>query len=184
MDAPQQTLELPMDAISAFHASPCSAVLSPCRLYRYDLWRRWSDAPYCMFVGLNPSTADETQDDPTIRRCVGYAKRWNYGGLCMVNLFAFRATQPRDMMAAQDPIGPDNDRTLKTLSQGAGIVIAAWGKDGNHMGRDKQVMALLPHLYCLKQNKDGSPAHPLYLRGDATPYPLNGEMSHAAASAV
>jgi hypothetical protein len=151
----------------------CSAVLSPCRAYRYDLWRRWSeDAPYCMFVGLNPSTADETQDDPTIRRCVGYAKRWNYGGLCMVNLFAFRATQPRDMMAAQDPIGPDNDRTLKTLSQGAGMIIAAWGKDGSYMGRDKQVMALLPHLYCLKQNKDGSPAHPLYLRGDATPYPL------------
>lgn len=150
----------------------CSALFSPCRLYRYDLWRKWGDEPYCMFVGLNPSTADETQDDPTIRRCVGYAKRWNYGGLCMTNLFAFRATQPKDMMAAQDPIGPDNDRTLTTLSRGAGIVVAAWGKDGKHMGRDKQVMALLPHLYCLKQNKDGSPAHPLYLRGDAKPYPL------------
>jgi len=171
-------MQLERTAEAPFAALICSASLSSCRLYRYDLWRKWGDAPYCMFVGLNPSTADEKQDDPTIRRCVGYAKRWNYGGLCMVNLFAFRATQPRDMMAAKDPIGPHNDRTLKTLSQGAGIVIAAWGKDGNYMGRDKQVTALLPHLYCLKQNKDGSPAHPLYLRGDARPYPLNVELSH------
>lgn len=123
-------------AEAPFAALICSASLSSCRLYRYDLWRKWGDEPYCMFVGLNPSTADETQDDPTIRRCVGYAKRWNYGGLCMVNLFAFRATQPKDMMTAKDPIGPDNDRTLKTLSQGAGIVIAAWGKDGNHTRSD------------------------------------------------
>lgn len=176
MDAPQQTLELPLNATGALHAVSCSAVLSPCRLYRYDLWRRWdADKGYVMFVGLNPSTADETNDDPTIRKCIGFAKRWGYGALCMTNLFAFRATKPKDMMAAQDAIGPDNDRTLKTLSQGASIVIAAWGKDGNHKGRDKQVMAMLPYLYCLKQNKDGSPAHPLYLRGDATPYPLNDQ---------
>jgi hypothetical protein len=162
--------ELPLDGLPASPRS--SAVLSPCRRYRYELWRRWSDAPYVMFVGLNPSTADEALDDPTIRRCVGYAKRWNFGGSCMVNLFAYRATQPKDMLVQLDPIGPDNDLTLKTLSQGAGIVIAAWGKDGTHKGRDKQVIALMPRLHCLKRNRDGTPAHPLYLKSDATPVPL------------
>jgi hypothetical protein len=163
----ERTVKTPLAALD------CSASFSSCRLYRYCLWRKWGDAPYCMFVGLNPSTADETQDDPTIQRCIGYAKRWSYGGLCMVNLFAFRATQPQDMLVAKNPIGPDNDRTLKTLSQGAGIVIAAWGKHGKHMGRDEQVRALLPDFYCLKQNRDGSPIHPLYVRGDAIPYQMD-----------
>ena len=172
MDATSVKLEFAPDADAAFHAARCSAVISPCRLYRYELWRRWSDAPYCMFVGLNPSTADGTNDDATIHKCVTYVQRWGYGALCMVNLFAFRATEPMDMMSAPDPVGPDNDRTLQTLSRSAGIIIAAWGENGNHMGRDKQVMALLSHLKCLHQNKDGSPAHPLYLSGDATPYPL------------
>ena len=177
MDAGQQTLDLAMDAFPAFHGAPCSAVLSPCRVFRYELWRRWSDAPACVFVGLNPSTADETNDDPTIRKCVGYAKRWGYGSLCMVNLFAFRATLPKDMLAAADPVGPENDDTLKRLAHDAGIIIAAWGNDGGHLGRDKAVMAMLPALHALKQNKDGSPAHPLYLRGDVMPYPLNRELS-------
>ncbi len=177
MDAGQQTLELAMDAYPAFHEAPCSAVLSDCRTFRYELWRRWSNAPSCVFVGLNPSTADETNDDPTIRKCVGYAKRWGYGSLCMVNLFAFRATQPKDMLAASDPVGPENDATLQRLARDAGIIIAAWGNDGGHMGRDKSVMAMLPALHALKQNKDGSPAHPLYLRGDLTPYPLNAKVS-------
>lgn len=152
-----------------------TATLSPCRLYRYDLWRRWSDASYCLFIGLNPSTADETTDDPTIRKCVAYAKEWRYGALCMVNLFAFRATQPKDMLAARDPVGPDNDLTLAALSKRAGIVVAAWGNDGGHLGRDKQVVTMIPHLYCLKLNKDGSPSHPLYLRKDATPFPFPGK---------
>lgn len=173
MSAATLTLDLGLDAPAASHAAPCSAVLSPCRKFRYELWRRWSDAPACVFVGLNPSTADETNDDPTIRKCVGYAKRWGYGSLCMVNLFAFRATQPKDMLAAADPIGPENDATLKRLATDAGIIIAAWGNHGGHLGRDKAVMAMLPELHCLKRNKDGSPAHPLYLRGDAMPYPLN-----------
>ncbi len=149
-----------------------TATISPCRLYRYDLWRRWSDDSFCLFIGLNPSTADETADDPTIRKCVAYSKRWGYGALCMVNLFAFRATQPKDMLAAQDPVGPDNDLTLATLSKRAGIVVAAWGNDGGHQGRDKQVVKMIPHLYCLKLNKDGSPSHPLYLRKDAMPFPF------------
>ncbi len=149
-----------------------SATFSPCNLYRYDLWRRWSDAPYCMFVGLNPSTADATKDDPTIRRCIGYAKRWGYGALCMTNLFAWRATDPKDMKAAQEPVGSDNDATLQRCAKDAGIVIAAWGAHGSHLGRAKQVIAILPKLHCLKQTKDGSPGHPLYIKADVVPYPL------------
>lgn len=149
-----------------------SAVLSPCRLSRYELWRQWGDSPTCVFIGLNPSTADEMNDDPTIRRCIGYAKRWGYGSLCMLNLFAFRATQPKDMMAAKDPLGPDNVDTLLARTAEAGIVIAAWGKDGAFQGWGRQVVKMIPKLHCLKLNQDGSPAHPLYLRGDLTPFPL------------
>jgi hypothetical protein len=95
----------------------------------------------------------------------------------MVNLFAFRATQPKDMLAAADPIGPENDATLVRLAASAGIIIAAWGNDGGHLGRDRAVMAILPDLHALKRNKDGSPAHPLYLRGDVMPFPLNDNIT-------
>lgn len=148
-----------------------SAVISECGMYRYELWRRWDDAkPYCMFVGLNPSTADAVIDDPTIRRCVGFAKAWGYGALCMANLFAWRATDPKDMKAAQYPVGPDNDSTLQRLAAGAGIIIAAWGAHGSYRNRAAQVIAILPALHALKLTKDGSPGHPLYLRGDAKPF--------------
>jgi hypothetical protein len=150
-----------------------TATISSCGLYRYDLWRRWNNTPYCMFIGLNPSTADAQQDDPTIRRCIAFTKKWGYGSLCMVNLFAFRATNPKDMMMAKDPVGPDNDRCLKVLSRGAGIVIAAWGKNGSHMGRAKQVSMVIPFLYCLHKNNDGSPSHPLYLPADSEPFPFS-----------
>jgi hypothetical protein len=78
-----------------------------------------------MFVGLNPSTADEGGDDPTIRRCVGFARDWGYSGLCMTNLFAFRATQPKDMLAQADPVGPNNDETLTRLAKEAKVIVAA-----------------------------------------------------------
>ena len=149
-----------------------SAAFSPCRLYRYDLWRRWSDKPYCMFIGLNPSTADETQDDPTVRRCINYAKDWGYGGLVMTNIFAYRATLPKDMKAQNEPIGLENDKYLKKLAKNAGIVVAAGGKDGSHLDRGKRVTELIQPLHCLKKNNDGSPAHPLYLRGDLIPFLL------------
>ena len=150
-----------------------TAVLSTCRHYRYELWRRWDDSlPSCLFVGLNPSTADETLDDPTIRRCVDFAQRWGYGSLCMANLFAWRATKPKDMLTAADPIGPDNDATLKRLAANAGIIIAAWGKHGTHLSRGFAVRALLPRLHYLKKNKDGSPRHPLYISKSAQPIPF------------
>src|SRR5690242_6108456 len=104
-------------------------IFSDCRAYRYTLWREWDifDKNYVMFVGLNPSTADERVDDPTIRRCIDFAKRWGYGALCMTNLFAYRATDPRVMKAFPYPVGPENDKWLVRCAREAGVVVAAWG---------------------------------------------------------
>jgi hypothetical protein len=146
------------------------AVLSECRAYRYALWRVWDDhKPYAMFIGLNPSTADEIEDDPTIRRCIQFAKFWGYGGLCMTNLFAFRATKPTDMKKALDPIGIENDQWLIKLANNAGVVVGAWGNDGAFQGRAGHVMALLPEISYLKLNISGQPSHPLYLKGNLKP---------------
>ncbi|NVH52946.1 DUF1643 domain-containing protein [Photobacterium damselae subsp. damselae] len=147
-----------------------TAKLSDCRTYRYELWRIWDESkPYAMFIGLNPSTADETEDDPTIRRCINFAKSWGYGGLCMVNLFAYRATQPEDMKRASNPIGDQNDETLILLAQNAGVIVGAWGNDGVFLNRSEDVRALIPELNVLKVNKSGEPAHPLYLKSTLTP---------------
>ena len=146
-----------------------TARLSLCRTYRYELWRRWGDGPFCMFIGLNPSTADETADDPTIRRCVGFAKAWGFSALCMTNLFAFRATEPQDMKKALDPIGPDNDRTVEALAEQAGVVVAAWGADGVFLKRDVYAKLFVDRLHYLRLTKHGHPGHPLYLPGDLTP---------------
>lgn len=158
---------------SELESSSCSARFSPDRQYRYELWRRWGAGEYCLFVGLNPSTADETKDDPTIRRCINFAKAWGYGALCMANLFAYRATDPADMKREPEPNGPENDDTLKRLAAGAGVVIAAWGVHGTHHGRNAEVMAMLPNLDCLGVTKDGHPKHPLYLPKTVKPEPLN-----------
>ena len=147
-------------------------ILSPCRQYRYCLWREWDkmNQSYAMFVGLNPSTADEVADDPTIRRCVDYAKRWGYGALCMVNLFAYRAPKPKVMKNHTAPVGPENDCRLTELAEGAGIVIAAWGINGSHMQRDQVVKHLLAgKLSCLGRTKGGHPKHPLYVKADVKP---------------
>lgn len=145
-------------------------IFSPCRNYRYTLWREWARGDgYAVFIGLNPSTADETNDDPTIRRCVAFAKAWGYAGLCMTNLFAFRATQPKDMLRVTDPIGPDNDDHLQAVSIGAGVIVAAWGTNGTHMERDVAVRRMLPDLHYLALTKAGHPGHPLYLPKTLTP---------------
>jgi hypothetical protein len=158
------------------------------RKYRYTLWREWDmsdgaerqgfgrERAYVMFIGLNPSTADETLDDPTIQRCVGFAKAWGFGMMCMTNLFAYRATLPSDMLKALDPVGPENNASLTECALGACFVIAAWGAHGKYRGRDKSVCALLSNLPAFRtdsfqhlgRNKDGSPKHPLYLRKDVT----------------
>lgn len=157
-------------------------VFSTCRNYRYTLWRSCSDdfftkairgdRDYAMFVGLNPSTADENHDDPTIRRCVGFATQWGFSALCMTNLFAFRSTDPRGMKRASHPIGGDNDAWLLRCAANAGIIIAAWGKNGSFMGRAGAVIKLLPMMHYLRLNDDGSPEHPLYIPAITKPRPF------------
>lgn len=148
------------------------AHFSPCRRYRYSLWREWGPhTTYAMFVGLNPSTADETNDDPTVRRCIRFAQDWGYGALCMTNAFAFRATDPRVMKAESEPIGPENDFVLRQLAEHAGVVVAAWGAHGTHRGREAWLRLHLPGLHYLRLTKDGHPGHPLYLPADLKPQP-------------
>ena len=146
-----------------------TAKLSRCRKYRYALWRTWDDTlPYVMFVGLNPSTADENTDDPTLIRCMNFAKSWGYGGVCMANLFAFRATDPSLMKTSENPVGRLNNKWLKELASQAGLVVAAWGNDGAYLGRSQKVVNMIPQLHCLKINKSGEPAHPLYQKSTQT----------------
>ena len=151
------------------------AEFSSCRAYRYTLWRWWEKSKgYALFIGLNPSTADETQDDPTIRRCINFAKSWGYGGYYMANLFAIRATDPKVMLRHPEPVGQDNTLWIRQLSLGAGIVIAAWGTQGGHRGRDRDVMGMLGTVHCLDITKHGFPKHPLYVRGDTRPKRYTG----------
>jgi hypothetical protein len=143
-----------------------TAEFSPCRTWRYSLSRIWqSKKPYSLFIGLNPSTADELQDDPTITRCMRFAHGWGYGGVVMVNLFAFRATFPHEMKAAADPIGPENDRYILSSAKDSSLIVAAWGVHGDHLGRARALMDILRafRLHCLGTTKDGFPKHPLYL---------------------
>lgn len=164
-------------------------IFSKDRLYRYTLWREWDcdlltgcadDLPnsnrFVQFIGLNPSTADETQDDPTIRRCIRFAKDWGYGALCMTNLFAYRATDPEVMKAQEDPTGMENNTRLLEVGQHAGLIIAAWGKHGAHNDCQTWVTRMFfdckLKLHCLGKNKDGTPKHPLYLKATALPQPF------------
>ncbi len=114
-------------------------------------------------VLLNPSTADALQLDPTLRRCVGFAKREGYGGMVILNLYAFRTKDPKVMMAATDPVGPDNDRVLAGVT---GTVVAGWGTNADP-ARVALAAQLLPRLHALGMTKDGHPRHPLYVRADA-----------------
>lgn len=148
-----------------------SAEFSDDRVYRYTLWRVWERTDYVMFMGLNPSTADETKDDPTIRRCIGFAEDWGFGGLCMVNIFAYRATLPADMKKAKDPIGPKNDYHIALCGMRSGLNVAAWGVHGIHNGREKEIPLLLHSLCHLGLTKGGHPRHPLYLSKTTKPIP-------------
>jgi len=147
------------------------ATFSPDRLYRYVLWRMWdADLASVMFVGLNPSTADENLDDPTIRRCMGFAKAWGYGSLFMLNLFALRSTDPTELratyLAMGDPMGPDNNRWLRHYGMISAVIVVAWGNHGTLMHRGGIVRGLLGGVYCLGTTKTGQPKHPLYLPKD------------------
>lgn len=141
------------------------ARFSRCRTFRYALSREWNaDLPSVMLIGLNPSTADARQNDPTIRRCIGFARDWGFGGVWVLNLFAFRATFPDDLKAAKDPIGPRNDVWLRRVAKNCPRVVACWGNDGAFMNRSQRVKRMLARqLEVIRLNRSGEPAHPLYL---------------------
>ena len=151
-----------------------SAVLSECRAYRYALWRKLREGGnYVNFIGLNPSTADEFRDDHTIRRCVGFARRWGFDAICMTNLFAFRATDPMVMKTVIEPVGIDNDKWLLEIAESASLVVAAWGTHGRYLDRDARVKELLRHrLFCLGKTNNGFPLHPARLPNDLKPVPF------------
>jgi len=147
-----------------------SAIFSKDRVHRYALWRTWDESlPKLLFIGLNPSTADEINDDPTMRRCIRFSKDLGYGGFIMANIFAYRSTDPKKLKTVKDPIGKKNNHWIKKLDKEAGLTIAAWGTHGNYLNRDKQVIELLDVLYCLRKTKDGFPSHPLYLPSTLKP---------------
>lgn len=152
------------------------AEISRCGLYRYGLWRKWSDGPQVLFIMLNPSTADATQDDPTIRRCVAFAKSWGFGSLAVGNLFAYRTTDPAVLAKFPCPIGELNDEWLSRLRYESQLHIAAWGAHGSLYGRSAHVRWLFnslgANLQVLAMTKLGEPAHPLYLPGDLRPVEL------------
>lgn len=152
------------------------ADLSPCGRYRYSLWRTWDESkPAVLFCMLNPSTADADVDDPTIRRCIGFAKRWGYGTLLVWNLYALRATDPRELDTAEHPIGPDDEDHLWRLMGRAESIVVAWGAKpnrGRYVNRERTMFRGPFHdreVYALGVTKDGHPRHPLYVRGDALP---------------
>ena len=144
-----------------------SAVFSNCRKYRYSLTRSWNSAGgYVLFIGLNPSIADEKIDDPTLTRCINFAKDWGYGGLIMVNLFAYMSTYPTDLKKVKLPIGNNNNKHILKNHQKSQLTVAAWGNDGHFLKRDKEVLKIICNPMCLNINKSGQPAHPLYQKKD------------------
>lgn len=148
------------------------AVLSACGRYRYTLHRRWGVGEAVLWVMLNPSTADAERDDATIRRITGYAQAWGYGALSVVNLYAYRATRPREMFAAPDPVGPDNDLHITRAAAEHGRIVAAWGA---HARPERIAAALtLPGMHrlgALALTATGQPRHPLYLPAGLFPRP-------------
>lgn len=146
------------------------ATFSECRTWRYTLWRRWADGPALVCLALNPSTADELQDDPTIRRVIGFAKRWGFSAMEMLNIFSFRSTDPKALLRCPDPVGPGNDAAIRETCGNAGLVLVAWGVHGTLHGRNLAVADLLPRpVYCLGVTKGGHPKHPLYINGRTEP---------------
>lgn len=144
------------------------AIFSEDDRYRYTLRRRWEgDKESVLFMMLNPSTADAMEDDPTIRRCIGFAKHWGFGGLIVWNLYALRATNPNELLAAADPVGPENDVYLPSLLAASGYVVAAWGVNPNLACSDRDESALCRlidvDVYCLGRWGNGQPRHPLYV---------------------
>lgn len=126
------------------------------------------------WIMLNPSRADEVRDDPTIRRCTGFARQWGFGSMVVVNLFAFCTADPAELRRVDDPVGPGNDDAIRAGASRADIVVAAWGRHGALRGRDADVTKMVQghDVRALGRNLDGSPTHPLYVRADTSPEPF------------
>ncbi len=152
-----------------------NAELSEDKKFRYYLERQWDESLKTVcFIMLNPSTADADNDDPTIRRCIAFAKAWGYGGLIVVNLFAFRSTDPRYLAVAEDPIGPENIANLIRGHTRSALTVCAWGNSPVIKKLQKRFPDYLPlknfiGLFYLDLAIDGTPKHPLYLKGDLKP---------------
>ena len=158
-----------------------NAVISPCRQYRYALSRRWSPGERVIFVMLNPSTADAHEDNPTLRKCMAFARRWGFGGLWLGNLFAWRSWDPQTLKTATDPIGPHNDAALTWMAEDAATIVLAWGAGPGGAEitrlieqRAETVQQLLLRgpsnsrtlLHIGEATQAGHPRHPLYLAGN------------------
>ncbi len=166
--------QLGLELSTRSNAVESTARFSACERYRYELTRVWdSAATLAAFVLLNPSTADAHRNDPTVTRCINFARAWGYGGLAVGNIFAWRSTDPAGLRACEDPVGPDNDTALIEIARRARIVVCGWGVHGWLHGRGTIVRALLERegveLHVLGRTKDGHPRHPLYLPSDAAP---------------
>lgn len=156
------------------------AQFSPCRTYRYWLWRAWvvPTATRCTWIMLNPSTASYTSDDPTIRRCVGFARSWGYGAIDVVNLFGLVSADPRIVAAHADPVGPSNDSTIRdTVARSTcRLVVVAWGAFSVAQMRSRAVLDIVrastkAPIMCLGTTSSGAPRHPLYLAKSTTLVP-------------
>ena len=155
------------------------AILSSCKKHRLQLWREWdSNLPKVLFIMLNPSTADHKQDDPTLRRCIDYAKQWGYGGLYIGNLYSLRAADPKTLVKVSKFNHRDNYKHIVSIAQQCQLVVCAWGnypiikKLGTPLNILKQ---LNQKLHCIDLSKTGTPKHPLYLKKSLTPIPFELE---------
>ena len=151
-----------------------TACLSADARYRYLLTRTWQpDLPTVCFVMLNPSTADAEADDPTIRRCIDFARRWGFGSLNVVNLYAYRTASPAELAAAAEPVGPENDAYVGATCANASLIVAAWGAMAPDMQRKFVALSGIKNLKCLGLTQNGEPRHPLYVRADTGLQPFN-----------
>jgi hypothetical protein len=168
IELPDPTMPMPFEKLTG-------AAFDEKRIYRYMLWRRILEKGNTItWIGLNPSTADEEVDDPTVKRVVSFSKAWGYAKVYMVNLFAFRATNPKDMKKAADPGGPENLGWIVKLCNQSQMCLAAWGNNGSFGGSGKNLLKQLDYLgigpiHCLGVTKKGHPKHPLYLSRNTKP---------------
>lgn len=158
--------------LQLFNTHEAGAIFSPCRKYRYVLWREWDKTkPMVAFIGLNPSTANEVKNDPTIRKVTKFARTWGYGGVYMLNLFAYISPYPEDLKTCEDPLG-ENDRWLDAYLAKSDKIIFSWGRF-DVFGRDKEIMERYPNAYCLIKNNNDTPRHPLYVPDNTEPILFN-----------